>query len=80
MTSSPAEVAGPGPGAGTVVSGAMATVGSRPGRRLSAVLREGDRVTFLELFFDLVFDLAKSPSRGSLFPATRLHGPEAIAL
>ncbi|MGH9212459.1 MAG: low temperature requirement protein A [Acidimicrobiales bacterium] len=36
----------------------MATSVTRPGRRIGAVLREGDRVTFLELFFDLVFVLA----------------------
>jgi low temperature requirement protein LtrA len=36
----------------------VATGGSRGGRRVEAVLRHGDRVTALELFFDLVFVLA----------------------
>jgi low temperature requirement protein LtrA len=36
----------------------MASAASGSGRRISAVLREGDRVTYLELFFDLVFVLA----------------------
>jgi low temperature requirement protein LtrA len=36
----------------------MATSEPRRGRRVSAVLREGDQVTPLELFFDLVFVLA----------------------
>src|SRR5213083_829972 len=36
----------------------MATATGARARRLSAVLREGDRVTPLELFFDLVFVLA----------------------
>ena len=36
----------------------MSTPTSTPVRRLSAVLREGERVTALELFFDLVFVLA----------------------
>jgi low temperature requirement protein LtrA len=36
----------------------MASAASGSGRRISAVLREDDRVTYLELFFDLVFVLA----------------------
>ena len=53
-----ADATGAGSPSAPVRSSAMATRDSGRGRRVSAVMREGDQVTPLELFFDLVFVLA----------------------
>jgi low temperature requirement protein LtrA len=62
-----------GPGGGPSEPGVNATTRSRE-RRLSAVMREGERVTPLELFFDLVFVLALTQCTALMaHPATWGH-------
>ena len=58
-----------------VRSGAMATTGSGRGRSVSAVLRDGDQVTPLELFFDLVFVLAITQCTALMAARPDVGGP-----